>query len=217
MVMSFSRFTTFLSILTTFSAFFATINYSASQARGDLILELSGQTNFLEGDTVVILDVIVKAVPNSISKTSFTASFSLLDGGLFAPNDNGFGDGGGFLRTGDFGKDGFIGYQNLQATSFFVADPDDPRFAEFSLDFTANELFPTEDRLLTRLTIDISGLQPGTFGIEVFSDHTQMQSFNLGSFTVSAVPEPSSMLLLFASTGLIAIRGRRRLKAIFRK
>ncbi len=203
----FSRLKFLLAVVTIFA-----INHcgALSFTRADIILTLGGNTSFSPDSGVVFLDVLAHSTTGE-SRTAFTADFSLSSGG-FASNDNGFGDGGGFTKTGQLGQATWIGAGNLQGTSFFVFDSGDPSLALVSLDFKNSQPFPTTDQLLLRLAINTTGLASGNYGITVNSNASSTTS--LGPFTISAVPEPTSLAIIaLGSCGVLRyVRKRSRSK-----
>ncbi len=101
---------------------------------------------------------------------------------------------------------------NVNASSTGVLDPIDARIAYLSLDFTAPQLLPTvTPGVLGTFNFDTNGLAPGTYNIllsALASDSPNVVGTN-GSFTITAIPEPSSILVTGLGLGAIVFRRRR--------
>lgn len=181
-------------------------------ARADVIVTVEPSLRFAQDSGMKQIDIFVRTTDASaVSHNSFTADFTLT-GGAFVQHNNGFDDGGA-SRTGEIGLPGFIGSLNLQQTSFFIFDPSAPSFASLSLDFTTSQRIETVDVPIARLLVDINGLLPGDYEIQIDQIHAsgvlQGAGSALGSFTV--VPEPTAFILVGVMGSCICLLQRRRI------
>jgi hypothetical protein len=159
------------------------------------------------------IDLFISGGPDS---TNFIVGDIMLSGGSFVFNDNGFTEAGG-TKTGIFGQTGYLGNGNLQPTSFLVFDPSDDKTALLSMDFTASQNVAVGSLLLATLTFNVDGLAPGTYsiGFENFDSLVSISGVP-GTFSVTAVPEPSSVLALVSGFGLLTVSRYRKRKQIAR-
>ena len=138
---------------------------------------------------------------------SFTADVQLANGLFGSP-------------VGTYGQSGNIGAGNIATSSFFIRDTSNTKIASLSLDFSAAQLIPTVATPIASLNIDISGLTPGTYGI-TFLDVSAVSpvgalapTSSAGSFTITAIPEPTSIGLVMVGCVMTSLSIRRRRMAI---
>jgi hypothetical protein len=180
-----------------------------SAASAEIVLSVESGKVFFENSGVHQINLFITGGPSS---TDFLTSDIILSAGAFAPNDNGFSE-QGLEKTGIFGQDGYLGNGNLQATSFLVFAPSDSSSAVFGMDFISQQSVPLGPSLLATLTIDVNGLAPGNYSIDFDNLGAQGAISGLsGSFAVTAVPEPSSVLVLTCAVGLFASKRYRKRK-----
>lgn len=175
-----------------------------SNANAAIIMTIgSGAGNLGAGP--ISIDVFARSTAGNESALAFVTDFQLATQGKFG------------APVGTFGLAGFLGAGNINgANSSLGLDPADAtnRTANFSLDFTANQLFGAADQRIATLNIDTTGVAAGTYAINGIGFDTGSGGahtvFN-GSFTISAVPEPTSIALLSVVVG--GVFGRRVLRA----
>lgn len=165
-----------------------------SQPVSAAIVLIVGSGSFAPNSGVQAVDILVHsdAADNSLF---LTADFQLA-AGVFP------------VAAGEFGQAGMVGVGNIQdppASQFISAGNNS---ATLSLDFTNVQPFPATDTLIGRMFIDTTGVAEGTHNIQVTSFATQVASSSVnGSFTITAVPEPSSLCLMGIAS-LWALRRR---------
>ena len=150
-----------------------------------------------------LLNVNVLALGNAADSGIVTTADFSLSGGIFTgPN------------AGTFGLTGMIGNGNINAAgSSFLRDPGNSSLANLSIEFNTSQLFPAGDQLFATLAIDTTGLAGGTYNINITNADLDGNpgTFSGGTFTITAVPEPTSILT--AGFGLVGLwYGRRRMK-----
>ncbi len=113
--------------------------------------------------------------------------------------------------AGEFDLNGMVGQGNIQAppASLFLGAGDT---STLSLDFTNPQLFPAIDTVIARMFIDTTGLTVGVYNINVLGVASEAGGAGVnGTFTISAVPEPSTFALVgLTSISLVGIRRRSR-------
>ncbi|TWU58698.1 hypothetical protein Poly51_14770 [Rubripirellula tenax] len=137
---------------------------------------------------------------------ALTVDFSLGNGATFDTPSAGI-----------FDRSGLIGNGNIiSAGSSFNRDTTNPGVAYLSIEYDLPQTFPTDDALLTTLSINTNGLAPGTYAVNI--DDAQLDG-NLGVFTggsfqivAAAVPEPGSFVALAAAGVALWVRRRRKAK-----
>ncbi len=116
------------------------------------------------------------------------------------------------VTAGEFDLNGMVGQGNIQAppASLFVGNGTD--ISTLSLDFTNAQLFPDVDTVIARMFIDTTGLAVGVYDINVLGVASQAGGSGVnGTFTISAVPEPSTFALVgLTAFSLVGIRRRNR-------
>ena len=154
----------------------------------------AGTATFQLNSGVNPVDIFVRS--DAADSTLFLTADFELSAGVFP------------VAAGIFDQAGMVGFGNIQAppSSQFVSAGNNS--ATLTLDFTDPQLLPAVDTVLARMFIDTSGLGEGTYNIVVTSLAAQgpISSVN-GSFTITAVPEPSSLCLLGVAA-LVAFRWR---------
>jgi hypothetical protein len=171
-----------------------------SNANAGIILTV-GNGSFAQGAGTATIDVFVRSDAND-STAGLEVAFDLTQGGTFN------------AVPGSFGA-GFFGAGNLTGGSGFVtASPFTS--SVLNLEFTTSQLFPSSDVKIATLSIDKTGLGEGTYSIVasgLFTEAAVNTSFN-GSFTITAVPEPTTLAFLgFACSGVVGSRLIRRKKS----
>ena len=179
-----------------------------SSAKAGIVLTIVNKS-FDSDSGVQLIDVFARTSnPTTETTKSISADFTL-SRGVFVENNNGFGFASGInppaseKRTGIVGSAGMLAAGNIFGGSFFVFDSSDPKFAVLSLDLIADQPVTVTDQRLLQLTVNVNGLAPGNYGIDV-AGGTNVVGGTFG-FSITAVPEPGSLLLL--STVGIAIGG----------
>jgi len=116
---------------------------------------------------------------------------------------------------GTFGQSGTIGSGAIAPApvSGFERNSSNTRVASLSLDFLSAQTIPLCDTRLATLSIDPTGLVIGPYFViflatEANAD-TVLNSGVAGSFTITAVPELSTMLLIASASVISVIRHRR--------
>jgi hypothetical protein len=121
-----------------------------------------------------------------------------------------------YIGFGNIDKDGgsSLMSDSILVGSVFVPDP---TTARLNLEFNEPQLFPDVDTPLGKLRVDITNLAPGQYPIDftfAFADGTNMAEIpsrtNNGFFTISVIPEPTSLALLVGSTLVVCLRRPRR-------
>jgi hypothetical protein len=175
-----------------------------SNASAEIIMTI-GSGTFNAGAGPVSIDVFARSTAGNESALAFIADFRLATQGKFAN------------PPGTFGGLGFIGAGNINGpSSSFTIDPADStnRTANLSLDFVSNQLFGSTDQRIATLSIDTTGVAAGTYnvlGLNFDTGSGGAHRVNNGSFTITAVPEPTSIALLSVVVGgLLGSRAMRR-------
>ena len=100
--------------------------------------------------------------------------------------------------TGRIGMPSSLGVTQLRITSALAFPVSDPSLAILNLNFLGSIQMPSTTTLVARLSVDTNTLAPGTFSIAAenpsFGTFTGFNVSN-GGFSITAVPEPSSLLL----------------------
>lgn len=133
-------------------------------------------------------------------------------------------DGGAVFDTpnaGTFGGVNFLGNGNINFTPLNIGDPPPSSFLSagssgfLSIEFNSSQAMPTVSTLFARLNIDTTGLAVGTYGVNVdnvdFGLFNQSGTVQIGSFQITAVPEPNSIALLATAGAMGAWVRKRRL------
>jgi hypothetical protein len=183
---------------------FSTLVGTSDQAPAAVVLTFQNGASFVEGSGVQSMNILAQSNANDLP-TSIVADIAI-QGATFT------------AMPGTFGLPGFIGEGNLDMLgSTFIRDMNNPRIAYPSLEFINPQLVPSSPQPLARFSFDISGLAPGfyslTFSGVSASDGLVPASGINGGFQITAVPEPSSVLLMGSSLGLCFARRRRSLSS----
>lgn len=182
-------------------------------SQGALVLTFGSGNVFMQNSGVHTIDVFVRT-NNATPEGSFGMSTDFtLSGGAFAPNDHGFAFSAavpapGETKTGFIGLPGSFGVPNIDAgITFFSFLSADPSSAVLSIAVNPQFSVPTTDILLARLTVNVNGLAVNNYSITAASNAGGTGASAVvgasGSFTITAVPEPSSIL----GVSLLAIGG----------
>jgi PEP-CTERM motif len=169
------------------------------QSTNAAIVLTAGSATFLQNTGIQAVDLLVRS--NAADTSLFLTADFQLSAGVFP------------TAAGSFNQAGMVGAGNIQAPpiSQFVSAGNNS--ATLSLDFTNPQLFPAADAVLARMFIDTTGLGIGTYNILVTSIATQVASSSVnGTFTITAVPEPSSLILIGVAT-LLSF-GRRKVSSV---
>ena len=171
----------------------------ASSAKGGIVLTVVNKS-FDQNSGRQLIDVFAKTNLATTESTKAISADFTLSRGLFVENNNGFGFATGNnppatqKKTGIVGTAGTLAAGNIFGGSYFVFDTSDPTFAALSLDLISDQPVTTSNQLLLQLTVNVDGLAPGNYGIDV-AGGANVVGGNFG-FSIVAVPEPSSFLLL---------------------
>ena len=182
---------------------FAVICSNANPA----IIMTIGSGTFTAGAGPISIYVFERSTAGNESALAFIADFQLATSGTFSN------------PPGTFGGLGFLGAGNINgATSSLTIDAADltNRTANLSLDFVNNQLVGGTDQRIATLSINTTGVAAGTYnilGLNFDTGSGGAHQVNNGSFTITAVPEPTSIALLSAVVcGLVGRRAMRRRK-----
>ena len=174
----------------------------ASAGKADFILTIASGSVFQANTGIQSVDVFAQS-NTSATGFSMTAGFSLSGGAVFdSPN------------AGTFGGVGFIGESNINnATSFLQRNTVDPSNAALSIDFVGLQTAPATNTRIATLRIDTTNLAVANYTININSTFFGVNPGTAvnGSFAITAVPEPGSLLTVALGLGG-AWLGRRRLK-----
>lgn len=173
----------------------------ASSANAAIVLSVASPVAPVTAGT--LLNVNVFALGDAADTGIVSTADFALSGGIFtSPN------------AGTFGLAGMIGNGNINAAgSSFTRDPGNNSLANLSIEFNVSQLFPAANQLFATLAIDTTGLADGTYNINITNADLDgnIGTFSGGTFTINAVPEPTSILT--AGVGLVGLwYGRRRMK-----
>ncbi len=195
-----------MSLLSRNLAFATAFLAYVGMAYGDIQLSVQSGGSWVENSGVQTLQLLANS--NSSDQLITLTADVQLSGGSFTPT------------PGTYGQAGFIGVGNLDLASDFQRDPGNLGLANLSLEFTFDQLFTNSNQTLATLSFNINGLAPGDYDISFPMLDAQSIggavgiSGTLGSFTITAVPEPATMMptLILGSTGVLQWRRRRRKK-----
>jgi hypothetical protein len=176
----------------------------STASRADIIATVDNET-FAQNSGVQTVNVVFRSTNTTDTLFSFSTDFSL-EAGIFD------------TTPGTFGNPGDYGEGNIDEASEFLRDPEDLQSAVLTLEFNSAETMPIADATIARLAIDTTGVGPGTYAINIFNPFTQdgdgvdIPSTAVGgSFTISAVPEPTSLAVLsIGCIGSVLTRRRHR-------
>ncbi|MCY2977367.1 MAG: PEP-CTERM sorting domain-containing protein [Planctomycetota bacterium] len=174
-----------------------------SNANAEIIMTI-GSGTISSGAGPISIDVFARSTAGTESAFAFIADFRLATQGKFSN------------PPGTFGGLGFLGAGNINGpSSSFTIDAADStnRTANLSLDFVSSQLFGSTDQRIATLSIDTTGVGAGTYnilGLNFDTGSGGAHRVNNGSFTVSAVPEPTSIALL--SVVAVGVLGRKVLR-----
>jgi hypothetical protein len=160
-------------------------------------VSISPGASFASGSGTRSVDVVARSDAADSGLTT-TVDFALGGGAKFdTPN------------AGTFGGTGFLGEGNIVSSgSSFLRDPLNASVSNLSIEFTNPQLIPSTNTRLATLSIDITGLAVGTYAINITGVDLggNPGTFNSGSFQITAVPEPSSLLAVGIGLGGLWIR-----------
>ncbi len=117
-----------------------------------------------------------------------------------------------YIGFGNINKDGgsYLISDSMLVGSVFVPDP---TTARLSLEFNEAQLFPQSNTPVGKLRVDITNLAPGQYPIDftfLFAEGMSMaeipSSSSSGFFTISAVPEPTSLALFVLASVFVGLR-----------
>ncbi|MEL6104394.1 MAG: PEP-CTERM sorting domain-containing protein [Planctomycetota bacterium] len=174
----------------------------STSVRADIIIEIQDSTVDV-GTVGAILDVVISS-DAADQPIAITGDFQILNNATFLD------------PPGTFDEAGFYGNGNFNAASSFLVDTNDPSFAFMSLDIETATPVPGSEVILAQLFVDSENLAPGTYDVElsnlfVFGSQGQIAANGVnGTLTVTAIPEPTGVLMLGAITSLAVVRRRRR-------
>lgn len=174
--------------------------FVVSQASADIMLTTTPGLSFAQNSGVQSFQLFGKSAPTDPAIIALIGTITIDSG---APALGNFTSPISYILN--------LDASNVNGSSTGVLDPIDPRIAYLSLDFTAPQLIPTAaPGVLGTFNFDTNGIVPGTYGIllsALASDGPNVVGTD-GSFTITAVPEPSSIFV--TGLGLSAIVFRRR-------
>ena len=176
----------------------------ASSGKADFILSIASGSEFQANSGIQSVDVF--ALSNTAATgLSMTADFSLGGGAVFdSPN------------AGTFGGAGFIGESNINIGSSFLLRNNlggDPSNAALSIEFIGLQTAPATNTRIATLSINTANLAVGNYAININRTNFGISTgtFTNGSFAITSVPEPGSLLTVALGFGGAWI-GRRRLR-----
>lgn len=173
----------------------------STNLRADIVIDIQDAT-VAQGTAGAILDVVISS-DAADEPIAITGDFQILNATFLDP-------------PGTFDEQGFYGNGNFNAASSFLVDTNDPSFAFMSLDIETASPVPGSEVILAQLFVDSANLAAGTYDVElsnlfVFGGQGQITANGVnGALTVTAIPEPSGLLMLGAITSLAVVRRRRR-------
>lgn len=175
----------------------------ASAGKADFILTIASGSVFQANTGIQSVDVFAKS-NTSATGNSMSADFSLGGGAQFAST------------PGTFGGVGFVGAGNIMTgpgSSIFSRVPGDPSNALLGIEFISLQTAPATNTRIATLSIDTANLAVGDYAININSTFFGGNPGTVvnGSFAITAVPEPASLLTVALTLGG-AWLGRRRLK-----
>ncbi len=175
------------------------VGFLCSTAESAIILTVGNQT-FQENSGIQLLDVYARTDSGDTSDF-LTADFELASG-VFSVN------------AALLGGPSFIGEGNIQNSS--VALSTGNNFATISIDFENAQSFPAVNTIIAQLRIDTTGVPIGNnYSVTIVQSAAQVPTTNVaGSFSVVAIPEPSSIALIAVATVGQLWRRRRALASI---
>ena len=176
-------------------------------AKSEFILSVDTKT-FVQGTGTQLLSIFLTtsdAAPNDFL-SDLTAIFTIDQSGEFLP------------VAGTFSNPGMVAAGNIQPGSTFSnqSGAGFPEVSILNIQFSANQTF-NPGGVLAAFYIDTNAFAVGTYQIEAFSmtsNPSPAITLSDGSFTITAVPEPSSLVLvgLAAAGGVGYFRRRQRSK-----
>jgi hypothetical protein len=116
-------------------------------------------------------------------------------------------------NAGTFGGVGFLGNGNIiTGSSSFDRDPGLSNTGYLNINFSAPQTVSSAATPLATLLVDTTGLASGTYSINATNGFFGLGTISnaTGSFTIAAIPEPTSMALLSLAIG--GVVGRRLLR-----
>ncbi len=172
---------------------------------GGLVFSVAPGASFVEGSGVQQVGIFTSGSPAAQAvNAAITVDFVNLSPGTggawnFLPGPNGAGS---FGQSGWLGSGGALGTLSTTpgASSFTLA----AGLGQLSLDFALGTSIPTTGAQIATINVNTSALGVGTYNIGIRTaevDNTvQFGNVNtptaIGSFSITAVPEPSSMVLM---------------------
>lgn len=180
---------------------FLSLAFVVSQASADIMLTTTSGLSFAQNSGIQSFQLFGKSAPTDPAIIALIGTIAI-DSGLPALG----------IFTSPINYSFNLDASNVNGSSTGVLDPLDARIAYLSLDFTAPQLIPTgAPGVLGTFNFNTNGLAPGTYGIllsALASEGPNVVGTN-GSFTISAVPEPSSIFVTALGFGTIIFRRRR--------
>jgi hypothetical protein len=200
--------------MSTYKTFFALVTMLVSlicQAQAALVISFGAPQTFSTNSGIQPLTVFVNSTESGgETEPAIGADFTLSGGAVFnSPS------------AGNYGASGFVGFGNINSVaSSFDRDtnPGLENVGYLNINF-ANSAGNVPDAItpLATLLINTNGLATGTYSISATSGFFGLDSIPdaVGSFNITAVPEPSSMIaamfgLSFISAGTRRLRRKRR-------
>ena len=180
---------------------------AVSHASADIMLTTTPGSTFLQNSGVQSFQLFGQAAPGDLP-TQFLLATVTIDSGT-----PGLG-----VFTAPISYASNFNASNVNAIgSTGVLEPTDARIAYVSLDFTAAQLFPTgSPGVFGTFSFDVNGLGPGFYGILLSAAESEIPVVTTnGGFTISAIPEPTSLLI--TSLGLAGVFCRRRVRELASK
>ena len=173
----------------------------ASAGKADFILSIASGSAFQANSGIQSVDVFARSNTSATGNT-MAADFSLGGGAQFA------------TTPGVFGEAGFVGAGNIDGmNSVFQVNPVDSSNAVLGIEFVSLQTAPATNTRIARLSINTANLAVGNYAININGTFFggNAGTFTNGSFAITSVPEPGSLLTVALGFGGAWI-GRRRLR-----
>lgn len=190
-----------------------------SQLRADIVLTLEPNLSLLQNSGVQQLNLYANSTTGSDVAVSTMVGILTIDSadGQFVVSP--FTEPGFTSGTFNFGTATLLASIS-SADSYSDIDPGDPRSAAVNIVYDSPPAFTTTPSLLGSFSFDVGALTPGVYSYSIVTfatgevvDSDPPTLDTLGTIEVTAVPEPTSMVMAAVSCGgLLYRRSRRRIQ-----